>query len=278
MAGIDWHRLDRLTICGVQHNGFSRTWQYGKSSKSDKKERIMAEKYKAVIFDLFTTLTSLTHLPDAPGRFAHEILRISKEAWTNALFHMSRERLIGNITDPVDIIRDVAWKVDPSVPDALLEETAAQRRIRFDFCLKNPPAGVLDSVRTIKEAGYKLALLSNADVIEAEGWVGSEFEKYFDTAVFSCHVGYMKPDPEIFQICLDRLGLTGPDCLYVGDGGNQELIASAEAGMTAVLTSQFLRRSRPEKVEERERTVNYHIQNLNEILPLLKRLESSGNS
>ncbi len=238
----------------------------------------MAEKIQAVIFDLFTTLTSLTHLPEAPGRFSHEILGVSKEAWTDALFNLSRDRLVGNITDPVEIIRDVAWKIDPSVAENVLEEVASQRRIRFDYCLKNPPDGVLDSLRAIKKAGYKLALLSNADVIEAAGWAGSGFERYFDTAVFSCYVGYMKPDPEIFQICLGRLGLTGPDCLYVGDGGNQELIASAEAGMTAVLTSQFLRKSRPEKVGERARTVNHHIQNLNEILPLLNSLEAAGES
>ena len=77
----------------------------------------MAEKFKAVIFDLFTTLTSLTHLPEAPGRFSHEILGVSKYAWTDALFNLSRDRLIGKITDPVEIIRDIAWKIDPSVSE-----------------------------------------------------------------------------------------------------------------------------------------------------------------
>ncbi len=233
----------------------------------------MRRQYKAVVFDLFSTLTSLSFLPDAPGRFSHEILGISKEDWNNALFDMSRERLIGHITDPVDIIRDVAWKIDPSIPDDLLEITARERRIRFDYCLKNPPGGVIAEIRKIRDAGYKLALLSNADVIEAEGWDGSELSALFDTAIFSCHVGYMKPEPEIFRICLDRLNLLPAECLYVGDGGNQELIASARAGMTAVLTSQFLRKSWPEKVEERAATVNYHITHLGEILGLIKRIE-----
>ena len=97
-------------------------------------------------------------------------------------------------------------------------------------------------------------------------------ETCFDTAVFSCHVGYMKPDPEIFQICLERLGLSGPECLYVGDGGNQELIASAAAGMTPVLTSQFIRDSRPELIPGRKKTVSWHIENLNEVLPILDRI------
>ena len=61
--------------------------------------------------------------------------------------------------------------------------------------------------------------------------------------------------------------------LYVGDGGNSELIASAEVGMTAVLTSQFLKDSAPHLVEERKNTVNHHILHLKDILPLIKTLE-----
>ncbi|MBF9018595.1 MULTISPECIES: HAD family hydrolase [unclassified Oceanispirochaeta] len=231
------------------------------------------KKYKAVLFDLFTTLTSLKHLKDAPGRFTYEILGVPPEAWSNALFHKSRQRLIGAITDPIEIIKDVAWKIDPWIPEDVLKEAVDERRIRFRYCLENPPEGVVDSLRGIRKAGYKTALVSNADVIEIEAWKGSELDSCFDEIIFSCHEGFMKPDPEIFALAAERVGVDAEDCLYVGDGGNQELIASAEAGMTAVLTSQFLQAVSPQKVIEREKTVNHHIRNLNEILPLLKKLE-----
>ncbi len=232
------------------------------------------KKYKAVVFDLFTTLTSLSHLKDAPGRFSHEILGIPADRWYEALFNDSRERLTGRITDPVEIIRDVAWKIDPAIPEDLLKQCADERRIRFQYCLRNPPEGVIDSLREIRREGYILGLISNADVIEAEGWAGSDLASCFDTAVFSCHEGVMKPDPEIFPLCTVRLGVRAEECLYVGDGGNDELIASAAAGMTAVLTSQFLALNHPDKVREREKTVNHHIRNLNEIVPLLGKLEN----
>ncbi|QEN07780.1 HAD family hydrolase [Oceanispirochaeta crateris] len=230
-------------------------------------------KYKAVVFDLFTTLTSLRHLKDAPGRFSNQILGISSEEWSDALFNRSRERLTGLITDPVDIIRDIAWKIDPSISEDILNSCAKERRLRFNYCLKHPPAGVVESLLAIREGGYKLGLVSNVDVIEVEGWKGSDLSTCFDTAVFSCYEGYMKPDPEIFGLCSTRLDVAPQDCLYVGDGGNEELIASAKAGMTAVLTSQFLQDTAPEKVMEREKTVNHHIRNLDEILPLLGQLE-----
>lgn len=231
------------------------------------------KKYKAVLFDLFTTLTSLKHLKDAPGRFTHEILGVPAEAWSNALFHKSRQRLIGTITDPLDIVKDVAWKIDPWIPEQVLQEAVDERRIRFRYCLENPPEGVVDNLKKIRKAGYKTALVSNADVIEIEAWKDSELDSCFDEVIFSCYEGYMKPDPEIFTLATERVGVDARDCLYVGDGGNSELIASAEAGMTAVLTSQFLQAVSAQKVIEREKTVNHHIRNLNEILPLMKKLE-----
>ena len=230
------------------------------------------KKYKAVVFDLFSTLTSLRHLDDAPGRFSHEILGISREAWVDALFNNSRERLTGRITEPVDIVRDIAWKIDPSISEEALVQCSRERRIRFNFCLEHPPAGVVDSLREIRSRGYKMGLVSNADVTEVEAWPGTDLASCFDTAIFSCHEGYMKPDPEIFGLAVRRLDVKPEECLYVGDGGNSELIASARAGMTAVLTSQFMP-PESELVKEREKTVRHHIRNLNEILPLLERLQ-----
>lgn len=232
------------------------------------------KKYKAVLFDLFTTLTSLTHLKEAPGRFTHEILGVPAQAWSHALFHRSRQRLIGAITDPVEILKDVAWKIDPWIPEELLLEAVDERRIRFRYCLENPPEGIVDGIREIRRKGYKTALVSNADVIEIEAWKDSELSTCFDETLFSCYEGFMKPDPEIFAMASDRVGVEAGECLYVGDGGNSELIASAEAGMTAVLTSQFLQAVSPEKVEERRKTVDHHIRNISEILPLLKKLEN----
>jgi putative hydrolase of the HAD superfamily len=39
----------------------------------------------------------------------------------------------------------------------------------------------------------------------------------FDAVVISCEVGLSKPDPRIYQLCLDRLGLRAPETLFVDD-------------------------------------------------------------
>ena len=132
---------------------------------------------------------------------------------------------------------------------------------------------MVEALKQIRDAGYRMALVSNADVTEVEAWSSGPMAQFFDEVVFSCHEGVMKPEHEIFHLACSRLGVVPSECLYVGDGGNSELIASAEVGMTAVLTSQFLKDSAPHLVEERKNTVNHHILHLKDILPLIKTLE-----
>jgi putative hydrolase of the HAD superfamily len=47
-------------------------------------------------------------------------------------------------------------------------------------------------------------------------------------------VGRCKPDPALYLAACRRLGLDPADCLYVGDGGSQELTGAQRAGLTAV--------------------------------------------
>lgn len=42
-------------------------------------------------------------------------------------------------------------------------------------------------------------------------------EEWFDAVVISCEVGLAKPDPRIYRLCLDRLGLPAPATLFVDD-------------------------------------------------------------
>jgi putative hydrolase of the HAD superfamily len=59
--------------------------------------------------------------------------------------------------------------------------------------------------------------------------------------VLSCETGLVKPDPEIFKLCAARLGVRPEDCLYVGDGGSDELRGASTVGMTPVQAVWFTR-------------------------------------
>ncbi len=63
-------------------------------------------------------------------------------------------------------------------------------------------------------------------------WLG--LDSLVDELVLSCEVGVAKPDPRIFEIALDRLGVAAADTLFVDD---QPAFCDAAAalGIRAVL-------------------------------------------
>ncbi len=55
----------------------------------------------------------------------------------------------------------------------------------------------------------------------------------FDAVVLSCEHGVRKPDPAIYRIALDAIGLPPAECVFVDDiGGN--LKPAKALGMTTV--------------------------------------------
>ena len=89
---------------------------------------------------------------------------------------------------------------------------------------------------------YRLALLSN-DISEWSRYVREKFKlnDYFDVITISGDVKIGKPNPAVFRLTLDRLGLPAADCIYVDDR-RSNLMAATSLGMDAVL---FNRRNVP---------------------------------
>src|SRR4051812_20673920 len=71
---------------------------------------------------------------------------------------------------------------------------------------------------TLGGRGLRLALLTN-NVREWEPRWRAMFpvDELFEVVVDSAFVGMRKPEPEIFALTLERLGLPGESCLFVDD-------------------------------------------------------------
>jgi putative hydrolase of the HAD superfamily len=65
-------------------------------------------------------------------------------------------------------------------------------------------------------------------------WDRTPLGGLFDSTIFSCSVGFSKPDRRIYELAADELGVETSDCLFVGDGANDELPGAERAGMTAL--------------------------------------------
>jgi len=223
------------------------------------------EKYRAVVFDLFHTLTSADVLR-LPGRGTSEILGVSREDWNRQLFSYSDDRLRGKITDPFTIIERMAHAIDPKITQKTIAEAVKNRVERFRYALINIQESTLNTLEKLKQSGKLIGLISNADVNEVVGWEDSPLKKYFDSIVFSCRVGYVKPEREIYEIALEELGVMAEDVLYVGDGGSDELLGAKKSGMKTVLTTHVIRQLWPERIVKARRYADFEINELVELV------------
>jgi epoxide hydrolase-like predicted phosphatase len=95
-----------------------------------------------------------------------------------------------------------------------------------------PEHEVIDAVRRLRGAGVRTGLISNS-------WGTGIYEprlldELFDAVVISGEVGLHKPQPEIFRLGAERLGVQPESCVFVDD--LRENVAGAEnVGMTAIL-------------------------------------------
>jgi len=199
---------------------------------------------RAVLFDLFHTLTAVEAVPGNGGPGTSEILGVSREAWNAQLLGHSRDRLTGVVRDPVEIVRRMARAIDPSIPEEAIRAAAARRAERFARALLEPPAETLEMLRSLRGP---LGLVSNADASEAAAWPRSPLAPLFASAVFSCDAGAAKPDPEIYLACVRALGVRADECVFVGDGGSDEMAGAKRLGMATVLYRGLARRIWPDR-------------------------------
>ena len=66
---------------------------------------------------------------------------------------------------------------------------------------------------------YRLAILSNTHIVEMEDWFVEThgLGNLFDVVISSAKVGLAKPEPEIYRLTLDRLGVAPGDALFIDD-------------------------------------------------------------
>lgn len=97
-------------------------------------------------------------------------------------------------------------------------ETFVQRARGADVQKVIRPEAIA-TIETARQAGYRLAILSN----ELDLFYGADFRsrlpllQQFEVIVDATYTGILKPDPRAYQLCLDQLGLRAADCVFVDD-------------------------------------------------------------
>jgi len=101
-----------------------------------------------------------------------------------------------------------------------------------------PRPRMLEAIRRLRAAGLRVAALTNNWVAETPGATASETMKarltaHFDVFVESAVVGLRKPDPRIYALVCDKLGLPPARVAFLDDIG-RNLKPARELGMATI--------------------------------------------
>jgi len=77
---------------------------------------------------------------------------------------------------------------------------------------------------------YKVAVVTNGNTHPQSLGIGP----LVDAVVIAAEVGYRKPDPTIYHLTVQRLGVSAKHALHVGDHPLNDVQAAQHAGMSAV--------------------------------------------
>jgi putative hydrolase of the HAD superfamily len=94
---------------------------------------------------------------------------------------------------------------------------------------------VLPALARLKRRGMKVGIISNWDRRLETLLVGLGLGPALDTIVSSAAVGLHKPDPRIFALASERMGVAPGDAVHVGDHHYADILGATAAGMQAVL-------------------------------------------
>ena len=110
--------------------------------------------------------------------------------------------------------------IDPELLSA--NSTAAQRQ------------PLVERVRSLKQAGYPTGIITNNVKEFGAGWRAMiPVDELFDLLVDPSSAGVRKPDPRIYRMMCDALGVTPNACVYLDDLGIN-LKPAREMGMTTI--------------------------------------------
>lgn len=160
---------------------------------------------------------------------------------------------------------DTFSKVDEDNAEQLIEEYRAWNYAHHDR-LAVEFDGVSQTLRTLKEQGFKLAIVSTKrNTMVHKGIELLEVGNIFDTVIGLDDVQHAKPDPEPINLALQRLNATKEEAIMIGDnyhdieGGQNAGVKTAGVAWT-IKGEAFLQAYQPD----------YMLQHISDVLPIVQ--------
>jgi putative hydrolase of the HAD superfamily len=180
--------------------------------------------YTTVFFDWGGVIAN-----DPGDEFLGNLIRDlgASEAQIKEIFETYMRRFMRGELSEADYWQELRTKYGFTIDDSISETFKKWRGL-----IANDE--ILALVQEAKNHGLKVAVLSNVieptyNAIQAAGYYD-----LFDDVIASCAVGFVKPEPQIYQIALKRLRATAQESIFIDDK-QYCLDPAAEMGFATIL-------------------------------------------
>jgi putative hydrolase of the HAD superfamily len=230
----------------------------------------LSMKHSAVIFDFYGTLVDdfVSSVGQTHGEFV-KALPVLPEPFRKFWKQTTEMRVTGAFQTVEASIQYICNLLGVLLTAEQLTR-AVELRLQLIKRTLNPRPDALETLTWLKNDGYKIGLLSNCSIEIPILWPETPFAGLFDSTIFSSRERLKKPDPRIYRLACDRLGVIPENCLYIADGENYELTAAGKMGLHPVLLRNSSRDDGSELLREAREWRGDSVGSLTEVLQLVR--------
>jgi putative hydrolase of the HAD superfamily len=191
-----------------------------------------------------------------------EVKGVLFDLWNTLIYNIPRAKSLASLVEPLGLEPDQFWRawrryMIPSLRGEIKSGEERAQKVLTDLGLPLDMAGqiaqyeqanrggdvhffpgVPEMLDELKQRGYRVAIVSNTNYVARPVVEQLQIREKVDDVILSCEVGLLKPDPEIYRLGASRLGLEAHDCLFVGDGGDNELDGAITVGCRVAVVQQ----------------------------------------
>jgi len=143
----------------------------------------------------------------------------------------------------------------------------AYRKMRESYLV--PYSKVIPTLIELKKQDYKLAIVSDAPIMEA--WMrlaALKLDDFFDVIVTKADARKQKTSPAPFKVALNRLGILPKDAIMIGDRISRDVNTAKKLGIHTV----YARYGDEKPAEAGKSGADFEIEDISELLDVVKKV------
>ncbi|MDO5825390.1 MAG: haloacid dehalogenase [Methanosphaera sp. rholeuAM130] len=224
---------------------------------------------RAVFFDMDDTLYDTSGFAAIARRAAvkamvHNGLQCSEEEGYSRLMDIVKDKG-SNYDKHFNILtKEVNGNEDPLV---IVNGIITYHNTKFAMLKLEPEC--FSILLYLKSKDYKVGLITNGKQLKQwEKLVRLGLYPFFDDVVTSESVGVEKPNPEIYEIAMERLDVTAGTSLMIGNSFETDIMGAYNAGIQSMIINSDLTEDQQKFIDEK----NYNVRKLSSLIDLMSIL------